>query len=238
MLAAWFGDVDLVRKMPWPILKVVPDIGAEVARAIDQFFAQAGNQRVVDDLLARGVAIADTHAPIAKLRAALAPARVLANMEIPRVTEKRSEQITATAESLDGILQMPIEQWREAGVPADVIEALQAFVGDTNGQTLFARSNEALRLVRANAATDESAASAPLEGKTLVLTGTLTTLTRDAAKEKLEALGAKIAGSVSKKTDAVVAGESAGSKLDKARELGVDIWDEARLLAFLTEHGS
>jgi DNA ligase (NAD+) len=72
-----------------------------------------------------------------------------------------------------------------------------------------------------------------LMGKTLVLTGTLPTLTRDAAKEKIEAAGGKVAGSVSKKTDYVVAGEEAGSKLAKAQELGVTILDEAGLLALL-----
>ena len=72
-----------------------------------------------------------------------------------------------------------------------------------------------------------------LAGKTLVLTGSLPTLTRDAAKEKIEAAGGKVAGSVSKKTDYVVAGEEAGSKLAKAQELGVTILDEAGLLALL-----
>ncbi|MHB1186956.1 NAD-dependent DNA ligase LigA [Thiobacillus sp.] len=72
-----------------------------------------------------------------------------------------------------------------------------------------------------------------LAGKTLVLTGTLPTLTRDAAKEKIEAAGGKVAGSVSKKTDYVVAGAEAGSKLVKAQELGVTILDEAGLLALL-----
>jgi DNA ligase (NAD+) len=72
-----------------------------------------------------------------------------------------------------------------------------------------------------------------LVGKTLVLTGTLPTLTRDAAKEKIEAAGGKVAGSVSKKTDYVVAGEEAGSKLAKALELGVTILDEAGLLTML-----
>jgi DNA ligase (NAD+) len=72
-----------------------------------------------------------------------------------------------------------------------------------------------------------------LAGKTLVLTGTLPTLTRDAAKEKIEAAGGKVAGSVSKKTDYVVAGEEAGSKLVKAQELGVAILDEAGFLALL-----
>ena len=69
-----------------------------------------------------------------------------------------------------------------------------------------------------------------------MLTGTLAGLTRDAAKERLEALGAKVAGSVSKKTNFVVAGAEAGTKLDKAQELGIEIWDEARLLAFLAQH--
>ena len=77
------------------------------------------------------------------------------------------------------------------------------------------------------------AAQLPLAGKTFVLTGTLPTLSREQAKEMLEAAGAKVAGSVSKKTDYVVAGEEAGSKLDKARELGVTVLDEAGLRALL-----
>lgn len=77
------------------------------------------------------------------------------------------------------------------------------------------------------------AAGLPLTGKTFVLTGTLPTLSRDQAKERLEALGAKVSGSVSKKTTYVVAGTEAGSKLDKAQELGLAILDEAQFLALL-----
>jgi DNA ligase (NAD+) len=83
----------------------------------------------------------------------------------------------------------------------------------------------------------QRASEGPLAGKTVVLTGGLASMSRDEAGAKLEALGAKISGSVSKKTSLVVAGEAAGSKLAKAQELGLEIWDEAKLLAFLAEQG-
>lgn len=77
----------------------------------------------------------------------------------------------------------------------------------------------------------------PLAGKTIVLTGGLSSMSRDDAGDRLEALGAKVAGSVSKKTSIVIAGEAAGSKLEKARELGIEVWDENQLLDFLSKQG-
>ena len=70
----------------------------------------------------------------------------------------------------------------------------------------------------------------------MVLTGSLEAMSRDVAGDRLEALGAKVSGSVSKKTSFVVAGEAAGSKLEKATQLGIEVWDEARLLDFLSRH--
>ena len=77
----------------------------------------------------------------------------------------------------------------------------------------------------------------PLLGQTFVLTGALEMMSRDEAKAKLQALGAKVSGSVSKKTSVVVAGEAAGSKLAKAEQLGLEVWDEERLRALLQQYG-
>ena len=76
-----------------------------------------------------------------------------------------------------------------------------------------------------------------LEGLTFVLTGTLPTLTREAAKEMIESAGGRVSGTVSKKTNYLVAGEEAGSKLDKAQSLGVTVLDEAGLRALLDAKG-
>jgi DNA ligase (NAD+) len=81
---------------------------------------------------------------------------------------------------------------------------------------------------------NQTTTDSPVSGKTIVLTGTLVKLSRDEAKEQLIALGASVSGSVSKKTDIVIAGSSAGSKLTKAQNLGIEVWDEAKLTALLS----
>jgi DNA ligase (NAD+) len=235
-LATWFGDIELIRHMPWPMLKLVPDIGGEVARAIDAFFQQDGNQRVIDDLLARGVDIADTHAPSAKLRPALDLANVLAQIEVPKLTAKRAEQVAAVFDSIPLLLKASSAALVEAGLPQETATAVHDFLASSEGRELARRCAQALQRLRDATAGAADTAAGPLDGQTVVLTGTLSSLTRDDAKAKLEALGAKVAGSVSKKTAFVVAGEAAGSKLDKAQELGVEIWDEAALVAFLRKH--
>jgi DNA ligase (NAD+) len=129
------------------------------------------------------------------------------------------------AASIDGLLEV-------ADVGPIVAASVHAFFNEPHNVEVV----EALLEAGFEWPESEGAARAvplPLAGKTFVLTGALPTLTRDAAKEMVESQGGKVAGSVSKKTDYVVAGSEAGSKLAKAQELGIALLDEAGLLALL-----
>nr|WP_298132734.1 NAD-dependent DNA ligase LigA [uncultured Pseudoxanthomonas sp.] len=235
-LAQWFGDLQLIRRLPWPVFKLVPDIGGEVARSLGHFLDQPGNQQAIDDLLARGVVIGDTHPPSGKLRAGLDLATLLVDLEIPKVTRVRAEQLASAFPSVQALLDAPVHNFVTAGLPSESANAFAAWLEDAANATLLSRSGAALDELRAITPEDVPVSTGPLDGKTVVLTGALAAMSRDEAGEKLEALGAKIAGSVSKRTHLVVAGEAAGSKLAKAQELGIEVWDEAQLLAFLEQH--
>lgn len=237
-LAVWFGDLDLIRHLPWPLFKRVPDIGGEVARALGHFFDQPGNQSVIDALLERGVHIVDAHPPSPKLRPELTLATLLVDMEIPKVTRIRAEQLACALASASAVSQAPMHAFIAAGLPADGAQSLALWLADAGNAQLLKRASDALVTLQARIPDVDESATGPLEGKTFVLTGGLAAMSRDEAGAKLEALGAKVSGSVSKKTSVVVAGEAAGSKLAKAQELGIEIWDEATLLAFLAEHDS
>ena len=235
-LAAWFGDLELVRRLPWPVFKRVPDIGGEVARALGRFFEQAGNQQAIDDLLARGVKMVDSHPPSALLREGLDLATLLVDLEIPKLTRIRATALATAMPQVAQILAADQDALVAAGLPKDTAAALVEWRDADDHAHLLQATGEAL--ARLDAITPQASAiqAGPLTGQTVVLTGSLESMTRDEAGARLEALGAKVAGSVSKKTAFVVAGSEAGSKLTKAQDLGIEVWDEARLIAFLDQH--
>ncbi len=236
-LASWFGDLELIRHLPWPLFKRVPDIGGEVARSLGHFFEQSGNQDAIDALLQVGqVRIGDTHAPSAKLRDGLDFAQLLVEAEIPGITRLRAEKLTAVLPDAAALVDAEPVRFVAAGLPNEVALGLADWLDrDGHAQMLLkADADRHTLLARAPEQTEQVAG--PLDGQTVVLTGTLARMTRDEAKARLEALGAKVSGSVSKKTAFVVAGTEAGSKLAKAGELGIEVWDEDRLVAFLAQH--
>ncbi len=158
--------------------------------------------------------------------------RFLFGLGLRHVGEATAKDLARHFGSLDAIMDASVEQLLEVNdVGPIVAEAIRTFFDQPHNREVV----EQLRAcgVRWEEGPPAERATLPLAGVTFVITGTLPTLSREDAKERLEAAGAKVAGSVSKKTHYVVAGEEAGSKLAKAQELGVPVLDEAGMLALL-----
>lgn len=158
--------------------------------------------------------------------------RLLSGLGIAFVGERTAQLLAESIPSLDEIAVADEEKLREVPeIGPKVAESIRRFFGEPHNHELIER-------LRAHGLTfthdaPKRPTTGAFAGKTFVLTGTLPTMTRDEAKAKIEEAGGKVAGSVSKKTSVVVAGGEAGSKLEKARELGVEVWDEAALVAAL-----
>jgi DNA ligase (NAD+) len=159
--------------------------------------------------------------------------RFLFGLGIRHVGEATAKALARHFGKLDAVMDATPEQLLEvADVGPIVALAIRTFFDQPHNR-------EVVEQLRACGITWEEGEPAqqtpkPLAGQTFVLTGTFPTLSRDEAKDLLEAAGAKVAGSVSKKTSYVVAGEEAGSKLDKALALGIAVLDEAGMLALLS----
>ena len=162
--------------------------------------------------------------------------RFLFGLGIRHVGEATAKDLARHFGSLDAIMDATEEQLLQVNEVGPVVaRSLRLFFDQPHNR-------EVVEQLRACGVTWEEGAPAeravqPLAGMTVVITGTLPSLSREEAKERLEAAGAKVAGSVSKKTTYVVAGAEAGSKLTKAQELGVPVLDEAGLLQLLATGG-
>jgi DNA ligase (NAD+) len=158
--------------------------------------------------------------------------RFLFGLGIRHVGEATAKELARHFGQLDAIMDASVEALSEVNDVGPVVaQSIRTFFEQPHNREVV----EQLRACGLSWEEGEPAARAPqpLAGKTFVLTGTFPTLSRDQAKDLLEAAGAKVAGSVSKKTDYVVAGAEAGSKLEKAQALGVAVIDEAGMLAML-----
>ena len=158
--------------------------------------------------------------------------RFVFGLGIRHVGEATAKELARHFGKLDSIMEATEEQLLTVSdVGPIVAKSLRTFFDQSHNREVV----EQLRACGVTWTEGEPApvTSKPLSGKTFVITGTLPTLSRDQAKDMLEAAGAKVAGSVSKKTDYLLAGSDAGSKLDKARELGVTVIDEAALTELL-----
>jgi len=160
-------------------------------------------------------------------------ARFIYALGIRHVGETTAKDLARHFGALERLLQASEPQLLEVNdVGPIVAQSIHAFFAEAHNREVVAGLlNAGIALPEDDGTGDHS--PKPLLGKTFVLTGTLPTLSRDDAKDMIESLGGKVSGSVSKKTTFVVAGAEAGSKLDKAQELGIEILDEAALLKML-----
>ena len=222
ILAQAFGDLAQVRHVPEPILACLPDIGTVVAHSIAQFFAQTEQQQMIDDLLAVGVC-PQPQAPTLPLSQYITAPRWLSRLPDFKISETKAAALWDLAgQNIDHLLT-------DAALPSD----WQTWRDLPHHQALLRQIQTCLAQLATTEAILPTSVSTLIAGKTFVLTGTLPTLKREQAQSMIEAAGGKVSGSVSKKTDYVVAGEAAGSKLEKAQALGVAVLDEAALLALL-----
>jgi DNA ligase (NAD+) len=157
-------------------------------------------------------------------------ARVLLGLGIRFVGERTAQLLAAHFGSMDALKSATAEELEQVNeVGPRVAQAVVEFFAEPRNRELIER----LRAAGLTFTAEKRVTTTTLEGFTFVLTGTLPTLTREAAKEMIESAGGRVSGTVSKKTNYVVAGEEAGSKLDKAQSLGVPILDEGGLRALL-----
>jgi DNA ligase (NAD+) len=199
-----------------------------LVRSVADLYALTEEQLVGLDRFAEKSARALLEQIAGSKRAGLA--RVLMGLGIRFVGERTAELLAQEFGNIDDLMNANAEQLeRVEEVGPRISQAILEFFSTAANQALV----KSLKAAGVDMTAEKKQRSAQLAGLTFVLTGTLPTLTRDEAKQKIEDAGGKTAGSVSKKTSYVVAGEEAGSKLDKARELKIPEIDEAGLLALL-----
>jgi DNA ligase (NAD+) len=164
--------------------------------------------------------------------------RVIVALEIPQVGEATAKLLARHFGSLEALGSASIEQLLEVYSVGELIakEIRGWFDVEENRELVQRFSEVGVRVAEDGGGAGGSPVAGAFEGKTVVLTGTISFATRDQLKEWLEANGATVSDSVSKKTGILIAGPGAGSKLEKATKLGVTVWDEAQLVEFMREH--
>lgn len=237
VLARSLGSLERIMAALPQVLIELPDVGLEVAHEIHSFFEDEHNRTVIAQLLERGLELQDQGEVHAEFAASTTLAGLIAKLDIASVGPTGAQKLVDKLGSLDKII---------AADGIDLRQALNAKQADAVREYFRVPENAArAKAVEAQlqafgmhwASEKKVIAGLPLTGQTWVLTGSLERMSRDVAKDKLESLGAKVAGSVSAKTHCVVAGPGAGSKLAKANELGLKVLDEDAFVDFLGEHG-
>ena len=232
LLARALGSLDRISRALPDVLVYLPDIGLEVAHEIHSFFDDEHNQSVIEQLRSRGVQLqeeGDVHPDFA---ACATLAGLLGRLNIPFIAATGAQRLADRFGSLTGIIEADWLDLRQVErLNEKAARALRDYFDDPANAARARAIEDQLKEFGMHWESERKTVEGlPLAGQTWVLTGTLESMSRDDAKARLEALGAKVSGSVSAKTSVVVAGPGAGSKLAKANELGLEVDDEQAFL--------
>ena len=236
VLARSLGSLQRVSEALPQVLTYLPDVGLEVAFEIHSFFEDEHNRQVIAKLR-HSLQLQDEGEVHAEYAASTTLAGLIAKLDISSVGPTSAEKLVSKLGSLEKIIAADGIDLRQA-LNAKQAEAVREyFKVPENAQRALAVEAQLQAFGMHWASEKKVIEGLPLTGQTWVLTGSLERMSRDVAKDKLESLGAKVAGSVSAKTHCVVAGPGAGSKLAKANELGLKVLDEDQFVAFLQGQG-
>lgn len=240
VLARVFGALDKIRIARPELLVQLRDIGREVAGEITGFFADDHNASVLEDLLSVGVCANDESDIADEYRGGISFAQVIGSFNINNIGPTTADRLAVYFGTMGALMTASIEELamvEKVSVKAAV--GLFHYFQDSQHRQHAERLEQQLLDFGMHWSCDRrQAENLPLSGMTYVVTGTLESMGRDQAKQRLESLGAKVAGSVSKNTHCVVAGAAAGSKLAKAEQLGVMVMDEPMFIELLAKFGS
>ncbi|WP_312373514.1 NAD-dependent DNA ligase LigA [Stutzerimonas nitrititolerans] len=237
LLARALGSLERVACALPDVLVYLPDVGLEVAHEIHSFFQDAHNRLVIEQLRERGVELQEEGDLHPEFAACATLAGLLDKLDIPFIARTGAQRLADRFGSLEAIIGADWLDLRQVErLNEKAARALRDYF-DVPENAQRARDVEAqLRDFGMHWQSErKSVEGLPLAGQTWVLTGTLEAMSRDEAKVQLEALGAKVSGSVSARTNCVVAGPGAGSKLAKANELGLKVLDEPAFLEQLAK---
>lgn len=237
VLARALGSLQRLQQAYPETLLWLPEIGTEVAHEIASFFADSHNQMVLTQLAELDVQAVDEGQPAVEFQACTTFAGFIEQFQITGVARTNAQRLADHFKTLEALFAA---DWLDlssiARLSKNTAQAVHDFIKqDAQRQRALQLEQQLIDFGMHWSCEREHVQAAPLAGQTWVLTGGLEQLTREQAKARLELLGAKVAGSVSAKTDCVVAGSSAGSKLTRAQELGVAVLDETEFLAQLAD---
>ncbi|PMY70853.1 MULTISPECIES: NAD-dependent DNA ligase LigA [Pseudomonas] len=240
VLARSLASLERVQQALPEVLTYLPDIGLEVAHEIHSFFEDSHNQQVIGALLDPqqcGLQLQDQGDLGAEFAASTTLGGMLDKLNIPSVGPGAAQKLADKFATLDGVVKADWLDMRQT-LPEKQAKAVREFFDIAENAERALAIEAQLQAFGMHWQSEKKVVEGlPLAGQTWVLTGSLELMSRDVAKDKLESLGAKVAGSVSAKTHCVVAGPGAGSKLAKANELGLKVLDEEAFVAFLGQHG-